>query len=73
LRLQYLPFYAATLALQKDLTEKLTMALALAGIDGQVVWQHIFEVLDGEAEARAAAMQSRLLGLDEEGEEEIDD
>jgi len=73
LRLQYLPFYAATLALQKDLTEKLTMALALAGVGGQVVWRHIFEVLDGEAEARAAAMQSRLLGLDEEGEEEIDD
>lgn len=54
LRLQYLPFYASTSALQKDLQERLGLALETVGLDGNFEWPHIFEMLDAESHSRAA-------------------
>ena len=48
LRLQYLPFFAATSALQQDLAEVLSDALALGGLAPDIEWPHIFDVMDAE-------------------------
>ena len=48
LKLQYLPFFAATSALQKDLAEVLSDALALGGLAPDIEWPHIFDVMDAE-------------------------
>ena len=50
LRLQYLPFYAATRKLQGDLTEVLEFALAEVGLPNVITWPHIFETLDAASE-----------------------
>ena len=50
LRLQYLPFYAATRKLQGDLTEVLEDALAEVGLPDTITWPHIFETLDAQSE-----------------------
>ena len=52
LRLQYLPFYASTSSLQRDLTEVFSLALEELGLEPTITWPHIFEQLDGEAEAK---------------------
>ena len=69
LRLQYLPFYAATSSLQSDLAEDLARALMAVGLDESIEWDHIFDILDRESQAnavqeRAATTES---GNDTEG------
>ena len=68
LRLQYLPFYASTSSLQRDLTEVFSLALEELGLEPTITWPHIFEQLDGEAEAKQqqemANMQAQMEGGD---------
>ena len=51
LRLQYLPFYASTSALQRDLAQDLAIALETIGMNGQFEWPHIFELLDADTQS----------------------
>ena len=62
LKLQYLPWYAATKARQLDLTEVLSLALEMAGCDSAIEWPHIFDLLDGEREA-AVASRREMMGM----------
>lgn len=58
LQLQFLPFFAATSSLQKDLVERLELALELLGIGGEVNWPHIFELLDDSTEEPTDAVRN---------------
>ena len=56
LKLQYLPFFAATSALQNDLKEVLEVALDALGLPDAVEWPHIFERLDTDVEQEDVAI-----------------
>ena len=67
LRLQYLPFYASTSSLQRDLAEVFSLALEELGLEPTITWPHIFEQLDGEAEAKQQQEMANMQAQMEEG------
>lgn len=60
LRLQYLPWYAATKAKQLDLAEVLGLAMEMAGFDSAIEWPHIFDTLDAERDAAVASRREAM-------------
>ena len=60
LRLQYLPFYAATSALQRDLADVLMQALEVIGEEPELEWPHIFDLMDDQAKQEMDAEMAQM-------------
>ena len=64
----YLPFYAATSSLQRDLADVLIQALEVIGEEPTLEWPHIFDLMEEE---QKQAMQAQMAQM--EGEDEAED